>query len=148
MKTLYSLLPMILPLFLFGSEKEFLDYNFDGTLDYRIWRESNGRLAYYDVYLFSKEKNVFEKHLGLSQLYNPIPNEKSKEIECIWPAGHSGMIYTKEIYVWDGEKVKLSRTQKQENVRIGKKWEYIRVSASIFEGKPRVEKIEHIKTLP
>lgn len=135
---------MLIPILLIGEEKQYFDYNFDGHKDYRIWRESDGRLAYYDIYLYSEDKKGFERHSGLSQLYNPSPDEEKKEIECFWPAGHASMIHSTEVYVWEGKSLKLSRVTSQDYVKIGETWEYIRVTASIYEGKPRIEIIEYI----
>lgn len=55
--------PLVLP----GTQKsEIADYNFDGYTDYRI-----GTVKYstkFDYYLYSKEKNKFEKDTFLSSL--------------------------------------------------------------------------------
>ncbi|MEM7791166.1 MAG: hypothetical protein AAF546_07185 [Verrucomicrobiota bacterium] len=144
MKVFSSLILALIPALLSGKYKQYFDYNFDGYDDYRVWRESDGRLAYYDIYLYLENKKEFEKHLGLSQLYNPTPNKEKKEVECFWPGGHASLIHSTEVYVWEGKILKLSRVTSQDYVKVGDAWEYIRVTASIHEGKPRIEKIEHI----
>ena len=142
MRIICQFLLLFLPGLLLAADKEYFDYNFDGHPDYRILRERNGRLAYYDIHLFLTESRTYVKNSALSELYNPVPNAESKEIECFWPGGHASMIYHLEIYHWEGQKLKLSRVVDQDYVNDGAKGKYVRVTTSLREGKPRVDEIE------
>lgn len=144
MKSIHILLLIFIPCALLSSEKEFLDYNFDGHEDYRIWRESNGRLGFYDIYIYSQEKNKYEKHSDLSKLFNPVPLQEKKEIECFWPGGHSSLIHYIEVYEWKENELKLKHVVRQTDIRINGEIHYVRVIARIDGEKPRIESIEHI----
>lgn len=144
MKIIHFLILTFSPLFLLGAEKQFFDYNFDGHDDYRIKRETDGRLVYYDVYLYSDLKKGYERHAGLSELYNPLPNKDKKEIECFWSGGHSGLIYSMEVYEWKGADLVIKHVVRQTDIKVGESLHYIRVTSSVVDGKPRINDIEHI----
>lgn len=144
MRSIYHLLLFLIPCVLLGEEKEFLDYNFDGHADYRVFRELNGRVAYFDIYLYSTQSKSFQKSAALSELFSPKPNPETKEIECFWPGGHASMIYYMEIYEWVGEELKISRVVKQDYIVSEGEGKYVRVTASQNEGKPRIDEIEYV----
>jgi len=144
MKFIYGMLLICTPLSLLGAEKEYFDFNFDGHDDYRIWRESDGRLAYYDIYLYSEEKKEFVKHEGLSKLYNPVPKKDEKEIECFWPGGHSGLIYTAEVYEWKEDHLRFKHLVSQFPNSHKEVTLYVRLTTTVVDSKPRVDKVEYI----
>ncbi len=145
MKILYYLALYVVSALLSAEEGVFWDYNFDGHEDRRIWRESDGRLGYYDIYLYSEKTKSFEKHAVLSGLHNPIPNQETRQIECFWPGGHAGMIYRMQLYAWDGDELSLEKAITQDHIKVGEVWEYIKVTVVVADGMPRIELIEHIE---
>jgi len=143
-KFIYFLLCFLLPSLLLGADREYFDFNFDGESDYRLWRESNGRLGYYDVYLYSQKAGDFVKHEGLSRLFNPVPKASERTIECFWPGGHAGAIHYIEVYEWDANRLLLKQIVRQTDITVDGRRHYVRVTASVVDGKPHIDQIEHI----
>lgn len=143
----FLILPLLLVLGTTASaaEKEYLDYNFDGVADYRIFRESNGKQHFYDIFLFNPKTKKYLKSVELSRLYNPSPDPETKEIHCRWPGGHSGAIFSDEVYQWKGNNLVYLRSVGQSNYTVDGKMVYIRVTYSLEDGKPKLEKLEIFK---
>ncbi|MEM0965240.1 MAG: hypothetical protein AAGJ81_03685 [Verrucomicrobiota bacterium] len=54
------------------------------------------------------------------------------------------MLHSTEVYVWEDEELKLDRVTRQDYIRLGDLLEYVRVTARIIDGKPTIERIEHV----
>ena len=132
---------------LYAADRETGDYNFDGHEDYREYRESNGKEHYYDFYLYNPLTKKYVYSDELSGLCNPSFDSSKKEIHCIWPGGHSGALYSEEDYKWQGKHLVLIRviTQTDVDFQDGKS-HFVRVIATIEDGKPCIQSIEPVIT--
>lgn len=130
---------------LYAAEPEVKDYNFDCHDDYRVYRESNGKLHYYDIYLFDQSTGRYVLHDQLSHLYNPEPDADSKEIRCLFPGGHSGALFGRIDYRWEDNQLVYVRSVAQTNVDFKDgKVHYIRVTMILRDGAPGIESIEAV----
>lgn len=136
---------MLVPNMLLAAEKEYFDYNFDGHNDYRIYRESNGKQHFYDIFLFDPRSGAFTQSDQLSHLYNPSPDPKNKEIHCRWPGGHSGAIFSDEIYRWKDGSLEYLRSVGQRNYTIDGKIFYIRTTLCLQDGWPSLQDLQIFK---
>ncbi len=128
-----------------AAERETGDYNFDGHEDYRVYRESNGKQHYYDFYLFDPRTKKYVHSKELSELPNPMFDVATKEIHCIWPCGHSGSLFGREDYMWEGTRLVLLRVVAQTDIDFKDgQTRYVRVTASIKDGKPFIDSIEPV----
>ncbi|MDZ4287080.1 MAG: hypothetical protein U0984_03935 [Prosthecobacter sp.] len=128
-----------------GGDRETGDYNFDGHNDYRVYRESNGKQHFYDHYLFDPRTKKFIRSALLSELINPQFIAATKEIHCIWPGGHSGKIFYREDYQWQGKRLAFLRVIRQDSVNYGDgSVRYVRVTTTLENGKPSIQSIEPI----
>jgi hypothetical protein len=146
LKTIFlALLLSATQLSTYAAERERGDYNFDGHEDYRVYRESNGKQHYYDHFLYEPRTKKYVRSEALSALFNPQFDADTKEIRCIWPGGHSGKIFYREDYKWQGSRLALLRVIKQTDVEFGPgDFRYVRVTTTLKEGKPSIDSIEHI----
>ena len=140
-----AFLAMLIPSMALASEKEYFDYNFDGHDDYRIYRESDGKQHFYDIFLFDPASGKFIRSDQLSHLYNPSPDPKTKEIHCRWPGGHSGAIFSEEIYRWKDNRLEYIRSVGQSNYSIDGKTFYIRTTLSLVDGRPSLQDLQIFK---
>ena len=128
-----------------AAERDRGDYNFDGHGDYRVYRESNGKQHYYDHFLYDPDTKKYVRSEALSALFNPQFDADIKEIHCIWPGGHSGKIFYREDYKWQGSRLALLRVIKQTDVEFGPgDFRFVRVTTTLKEGKPSIDAIEHV----
>ena len=125
-----------------AADKEYIDYNFDGVADYRIYRESDGKMHFYDIFLYSPSTKKYQKSDILSGLFNPSPDSKLKEIHCIAPGGHSGGIFYREDYAWKDDALTFLRTVQQTDKQVDGNLVYVRVTSVIRNGKPFVDDIQ------
>jgi hypothetical protein len=132
-----------------AAERETGDYNFDGHQDYRVFRESDGRLHFYDFYLFDPRTKKYVLSKELSQLFNPQFDAATKEIHCFSPGGHGGAIFIREDYRWEDKRLVFVRVIQQTDIsfEVGS-YGYIRVTATLKDGKPVIESIEPITKEP
>lgn len=140
-----TFLVMLIPSMVFASEKEYLDYNFDGHNDYRIYRESDGKRHFYDIFLFDPASDKYIQSDQLSRLCNPSPDPKAKEIHCRWPGGHSGAIFSEEIYRWKDNRLEYIRSVGQSNYSIDGKIFYIRTTLSLVDDRPSLQDLQIFK---
>ncbi len=130
-----------------AAERETGDFNFDGHKDYRVLRESNGKMHFYDHYLFDPKTNKYAHCKELSSLFNPSFDPKIREIHCVWPGGHSGGIFYEEDFAWKNGKLVFLRSIKQDEVDFGDgQPRYVRVTATLEDGKPKIVSIERSRT--
>jgi hypothetical protein len=125
--------------------REEYDFNFDGHADYRIKTLENGKADQYDVFIFNPETKSFTKDSVLSGTIKPRPDEKNKQVRCIWPGGHSGAIYNGTVYDWDGKGFKLAYSVRQTVLIINEKSVYVCVKSKLEDGIPVIESIERVE---
>ncbi|MEM9478162.1 MAG: hypothetical protein AAGA58_00725 [Verrucomicrobiota bacterium] len=140
----FSILLLVEPLLATEPVKRVADFNFDGHDDYCVFVLENGKADQWDVFLWNPETEKHEKDSVLSRVINPWPNEREKTVECIWPGGHSGMLFTKDVYRWMDGKFRLAATVRQESVTVNGRGEfiYVRVRAEMVNGKPQVTEVK------
>lgn len=126
--------------------REPMDFNFDGVMDYRVKVLENGKADLYDVYIAKKADGDFVKDHTLSGVINPKPDPESQTIRCLWPGGHSGMLYSADIYRWSAGKAEWFQTQKQTDLLIDGKLIYVRVTSEVRDSKAVITSVEHIAT--
>jgi hypothetical protein len=130
----------------YAAERIVADYNFDGHPDYATLRESNGKQHYWDVYLFDPATGKHVRHNQLSHLANPQPDVASKEVRCIYPGGHSGALFGREDYKWEGDHLVYVRSVAQTRLDLKDgKIHYIRITFTLGEdGKPTMQSAEAV----
>lgn len=77
----------------------------------------------------------------MSGTIKPWPKEEHDVVECTWSGGHSGTLYTKEIYRWDGDEFRFVAAVRQECVQAGEKMIYVRVRSELRDGRPVVTEV-------
>jgi len=128
-----------------GAQPQEYDFNFDGHPDYRVMVMEDGRADLYDVFIFDPATGEFQRDELLSGTINPMPHPESKEVHCIFPGGHGGYIYNKEIYGWENGKAEFRATVRQSPMTIEGKLLYVRVKAELMDGKPVIRSIELVE---
>ena len=129
----------------YAAERIDADYNFDGHQDYAILRERNGKQHYWDVYLFDPMTGKYVLHDQLSHLANPQPDAASKEIRCIYPGGHSGALFGREDYKWEGNRLVYVRSVAQTTLDLKDgKTHYVRLTFTLEDGKPIMQSVEAV----
>ena len=92
------------------------DINFDGYKDLKIfgWAGATGNVGY-SYWLFQKKTGRFVFHEKLSDLCDPEPNQKTKEIISYCKGGMVGQEYTEQTFKWSKKgKLILVREERQE----------------------------------
>jgi hypothetical protein len=121
------------------APQELYDFNFDGHEDYRVKMLEYGKADFYDVHLFSPKLKRHARSKTLSFSVNPLPNPELKEVHCVHPGGHSGMLFSMEVYRWDSlTQVRLHAYVRQDEVTFGEDGHrhYVRATTEMKDGKP------------
>lgn len=102
------------------------DYDFDGYKDLLVIRINGMHSAWYDIYLFDPKNSVFTKNNALSQLESPSVGRSKKEVSFYEYGGMAGGSYRKGIFKWNGNRLQLTREEKQEQLETGEAERFLR----------------------
>ena len=121
------------------------DFNFDGHIDYCVCTLDNARGSEFDVFIFDPRSSKHVRNEVLSGTVYPMPDPTTEEVRCIWAGGHGGALYSGSVYRWTGSNFEFAYSERQEAVMIDGEICYIRVKATILDGKPAIISIERIE---
>lgn len=122
------------------------DVNFDGFKDLKIfgWAGATGNVGY-SYWLFNKKKGVFVFHEKLSDLCDPQPEPKTKEVVSYCKGGMVGQEYTEQTFKWS-KKGNLVLVLEETQTWDDEKEHFIKVVKKRSKGKMRVIEKEIITT--
>ena len=120
------------------------DFNFDGYMDYCVSRDDNSKGTEFDVFVFEPSTSTYLKNETLSGKVFPRPDKKAQEVRCIFYGGHSGALYSGEVYRWNGSEFEFSHFERQEYLKVNGTSGYVRVKVVMDGETPVISSIESV----
>ena len=122
------------------------DMNFDGYADIAI-QTSCGATGncMNEYFLYNPATGLFERNNTLSNIFNPVPDQKTKEITSHSVGGAAGMIYEDDTYSYIRGAYVLTRSVSQ-NQDPNDQTKFIKTISELKNGKMKVISIETVKS--